>query len=174
MGDMKNKLQKIAFGGSCHWCTEAVFQSLKGVEKVEQGFVASTNSNKSFSEAVIVHFDATCIDLKDLIEIHLYTHESTSHHSMRQKYRSAVYTFWEGQKTRAQMTLKILQPNFERPLITEVLPFHAFKPSDGQFTDYYYKNPEKPFCRNYIQPKLRFLMERFSDVVDIKKLTSAE
>ena len=60
---------KIALGGGCHWCTEAVFQSLIGVHKVEQGFVASTDENTSFSEAVIVHFSPEAISLQTLIEI---------------------------------------------------------------------------------------------------------
>ena len=83
--------QKIALGGGCHWCTEAVFQSLIGVERVEQGYVASTGNNNSFSEAVIVHFNTERISLKTLIEIHLHTHKSTSNHSLRERYRSAVY-----------------------------------------------------------------------------------
>jgi peptide-methionine (S)-S-oxide reductase len=61
-----NVLQKIALGGGCHWCTEAVFQSIIGVEKVEQGFVASIDENNSFSEAVIVHFNSEVISLNTL------------------------------------------------------------------------------------------------------------
>jgi peptide-methionine (S)-S-oxide reductase len=67
------ELTKTAFGGGCHWCTEAVFQSLIGVAKVEQGWVASTAKNNTFSEAVIVYFDDNKIDLKTLIDIHLAT-----------------------------------------------------------------------------------------------------
>lgn len=154
-------MEKIALGGGCHWCTEAVFQTLKGIKKVEQGFIASSGDNNSFSEAVIVHFDAASIALKDLIEIHLHTHKSTSDHSMRSKYRSAVYTFSEEQRHEAEQILIRLQSEFELPLITEVLPFEAFRPSEAQFTHYYYKNPQKPFCRNYIQPKLKLLSVRF-------------
>ncbi len=160
---------KIAFGGGCHWCTEAVFQSLKGVEKVEQGFVASTGQNNSFSEAVIVHFEVAFVGLKDLIEIHLYSHRSTSDHSMRQKYRSAVYTFSEEQRQEANVILIALQSEFERPLITKVLAFDSFRPSDPQYTDYYHKNPQKPFCRSYIRPKLKMLSEKFSRAVDGQK-----
>ncbi len=163
-------MEKIGLGGGCHWCTEAVFQSLRGVAKVEQGFIASTDKNNTFSEAVIVHFDPTSISLKDLIEIHLHTHESTSDHSMRQKYRSAVYVFSEGQRQEVKEILTRLQSDFESPLITQVLPFDAFKPSEVQFADYYYKNPQKPFCRSYIQPKLKMLLERFSDAVDDEKI----
>ena len=91
---MQTNLYKIAFGGGCHWCTEAVFQSLKGVEKVEQGFITSYDQNNTFSEAVIVDFNTEKIDLKTLVEIHLHTHKSTSNHSMRKKYRSAIYVFF--------------------------------------------------------------------------------
>ncbi|SDD85624.1 peptide-methionine (S)-S-oxide reductase [Pricia antarctica] len=165
-----SRTEKIGLGGGCHWCTEAVFQSLHGVEEVEQGFVASTDKNDTYSEAVIVHFEAAAITMKDLIEIHLLTHGSTSDHSMRPKYRSAVYTFSDRQRTKAQEILQTLQLNFERPLITQVLPFATFRPSDSQFTNYYYNNPQKPFCRNYIQPKLKLVLERFSNAMDDVKV----
>ena len=101
------ELVKVGFGGGCHWCTEAVFQSLIGVEKVEQGWVASTEKNKNFSEAVVVHFDVKEINLKILIEIHLRTHKSTSNHSMRTKYRSAVYYFSHQQKEKSTKIIAI-------------------------------------------------------------------
>ncbi|RKN29908.1 peptide methionine sulfoxide reductase, partial [Aquimarina sp. AD1] len=89
---------KIGLGGGCHWCTEAVFQSLKGITSVEQGYIKSTGNNNSFSEAVIIVFSPEIISLKDLIEIHLLTHKSTSNHSFREKYRSAIYYFKNEQK----------------------------------------------------------------------------
>ena len=156
-------ISKIALGGGCHWCAEAVFQSLKGVEKVEQGFVASSGDHNSFSEAVIVHFDSAVISLRDLIEIHLHTHRSTSDHSMRNKYRSAVYSFTAGQSSEAKLILEALQPDFQNGLITKVYPFASFKPSEEQFRDYYLKNPKKPFCERYILPKLETLAEKFPD-----------
>lgn len=163
-------LHKIGFGGGCHWCTEAVFQSLKGVHKVKQGFVGSEEENSSFSEAVIVHFNTNEISLKDLIAIHLHTHESTSRHSMRSKYRSAIYTFYGKDEIDAAKILVDLQGDFERKLITQVLPFKTFKPSDEMFHNYYYSDKEKPFCKTYINPKLKLLLERFSVHVDLKKL----
>jgi len=86
-------MAKIGFGGGCHWCTEAVFQALNGVQKVEQGFIRSDPPQDSFSEAVIVTFDSKILSLETLIEVHLRTHASTSSHKMRGKYRSAIYIF---------------------------------------------------------------------------------
>ena len=160
-----NTTTKIAFGGGCHWCTEAVFQSLKGVEKVEQGFVASNEENSSFSEAVIVHFIAGEISINILIEVHLLTHKSTSNHSMREKYRSAIYTFSEAQKEETLDLLNNFQPQFDHKLITQVLDFSAFKASIEAFQNYYLKNPEKPFCKQFIHPKLELLSKKYSKVL---------
>ena len=167
-------LQKIALGGGCYWCTEAVFQSLIGVSKVEQGFVASTGDNNTFSEAVIVHFNAEYISLGILIEIHLHTHKSESNHSMRTKYRSAVYVFSEAQKQEAEQILAWLQNQFENKLITEVLAFKSFKASREQIQNYYYNNPEKPFCERFINPKLVLLLKRFSSYTNQNKLKHLE
>lgn len=161
---------KIALGGGCHWCTEAVFQSLIGVIKVEQGYVASIGNNSSLSEAVIVHFNSKDISLKTLVGIHLNTHKSTSNHSMRTKYRSAVYTFSEIQKQEAEQILESLQKQFENKLTTKVLPFESFKASREQIQNYYFNNPEKPFCESFINPKLKVLLNQFSSAVNQEKL----
>jgi len=157
---------KIAFGGGCHWCTEAVFQSLIGVYKVEQGFVASNMENSSFSEAVIVHYNTDVISLQTLIEIHLRTHKSTAAHSMREKYRSAIYSFSDVQKVQAETVLTEFQPEFKNKLITKVYPFSEFKASRNAIQNYYQKNPEKPFCKRFINPKLRLLLKDFSNHVN--------
>ncbi|WP_178983784.1 peptide-methionine (S)-S-oxide reductase [Winogradskyella helgolandensis] len=160
-----DKFTKIAFGGGCHWCTEAVFQALNGVKKVEQGY-ASAGENTMFSEAVIVHFNVEVISLKTLIEIHLRTHKSTSAHSMRGKYRSAIYSFSNVQKLEAEILLKAFQPEFEHQLITRVYPFSEFKASREAIQNYYQKNPKKPFCERFINPKLRLLLNDFSNHVN--------
>ncbi len=154
---------KIGFGGGCHWCTEAVFLSLKGVARVAQGFIAS-QENSNYSEAVIVSYDSSKISLKELLAVHLNTHNSTKDHSMRKKYRSAVYVFEEQDVNDVKTTLAFLQRNFVEPLITEVLLFGEFRPSEGQFHNYYYSNPDKPFCETYIAPKLKKVQTDFSEL----------
>ncbi len=168
--NLKSNQNKIAFGGGCHWCTEAVFQSLVGVVKVEQGYVSSTNDNFSFSEAVIVYFNREEITLATLLEIHLHTHKSTSDHSMRDKYRSAIYVFSIEQEIESKQQLERFQKEFEHKLITKVLSFKSFKPSREEIQNYYYNNPTKPFCETYINPKLRLLIKQFARQVDSSKL----
>ncbi|PWS31423.1 peptide-methionine (S)-S-oxide reductase [Pedobacter paludis] len=162
-------MDKIGFGGSCHWCTEAIFQSLNGVTEVMQGWISSEGKDSTFSEAVIVLFEPSRIPLEILIAIHLHTHSCTSNHSMRQKYRSAVYTFDKNQSHLAENEILNLKDDFDKPIITRVLSFKDFKLNTENYLNYYYKNPEKAFCKNFVTPKLRILLDRFADTVNFKK-----
>ncbi len=160
---MLKEAEQIGLGGGCHWCTEAVFQNLAGVGKVSQGFIRSDPPHESWSEAIIAAFNPEKIDYAILIEVHLRTHASMSQHKMRGKYRSAIYTFNDHQSALVKNVLERLQPEFDEQLITMVLPHREFKPSDERFQNYYSTNPERPFCRTYIDPKLRMLREQFSE-----------
>ena len=150
----------ITLGGGCHWCTEAVFDHLRGVAQVEQGFARSDPPADSWSEAVRVHYDADAIPLATLLDIHLRTHSSTSDHSMRGKYRSAVYVDDDGAKVRN--ILAELQAEFDAPLVTQVLPLKGFRLNEERFRDYYRTDPERPFCKAYIDPKLAYLRANWS------------
>ncbi len=156
---------KIGLGGGCHWCTEAVFQAIAGISKVEQGFICSDPPEVAWSEAVIVTFDPAALPLEALIEIHLRTHSSTSHHKMRGKYRSAVYVYDAGTAVKVGRILRKLQHGFEEPLVTRVLRLAGFKASDEQFRNYYAKGPERPFCKAYIDPKLTLLRREFASAM---------
>jgi peptide-methionine (S)-S-oxide reductase len=157
--------KKVALGGGCHWCTEAVFQSLLGVIKVARVYVESIGDNSSFSEAVIVYFNSDEISVKTLIEIHLHTHKSTSNHSMRHKYRSAVYTFSEVQK----QVGKSLQhfKSFQKEINNTGTYISKFKASRAEITNYYYKTKDSA---SFINPKLKLLLDQFSSAVNPEKL----
>lgn len=159
MNTVPSQLEKIALGGGCHWCTEGVFVSLLGVEQVEQGWVSSDAPNEAFSEAVILHFNPDIVSLKDLIAVHLETHASTKNHGLRHRYRSAVYAFSEEQRLQATVALENHAKEAGEPFITTALPFVAFKASLPEHQDYYRKDPDKPFCRRFISPKLKMLRE---------------
>jgi peptide-methionine (S)-S-oxide reductase len=158
-------MQKIGFGGSCHWCTEAIFLSFTGVVKVDQGWIASTGEATAFLEAVIVEFDPSIISLQTLIEIHLHSHSCTANHAMRSKYRSAVYTFDETQAIEVTKILSRLQTDFNEAIITQVLPFESFRLNEINYLNYYYSNPQKPFCENVVSPKLQSLRQRFGKLM---------
>lgn len=162
------KLEKLAFGGGCHWCTEAVFDHLHGVKTVEQGWVSSTAPNNDFSEAVIVHFNPDQTAISSLIGVHLHTHAATAKHQLRGRYRSAVYHFSPDQVSDCQQALDLWQLDFSAPLLTRVLPFVSFRASLPEHLNYYANDPERPFCRRYIRPKLDVLEERFAALLSDK------
>ncbi|MEP1229831.1 MAG: peptide-methionine (S)-S-oxide reductase [Litorimonas sp.] len=159
----------IGFGGGCHWCTEAVFQNLHGVDVVVQGFIASKAPHDQFSEAVRDTFNAAQIDLMTLMDIHLRTHASGSNHSMRGKYRSAIYVHGSEQSAFAQKVLDELQKDFETLRVTQVLELTAFKPSEPRFQNYYETGPDRPFCRTYIDPKLAKIRQIYGTQVFSRK-----
>ncbi|PQJ32294.1 peptide methionine sulfoxide reductase [Nonlabens arenilitoris] len=149
---------KIGLGGGCHWCTEAVFQAVPGVLKVEQGYISSKMPYDSMSEAVIAHFKDV-VDLKKLIDIHLETHASTRQHSRRDDYRSAVYFFDVETEKKVKSIISTLSRKRSKNYITAVLPFVAFKPSRESIQNYYKTRPDAPFCKRYIEPKLKLVSD---------------
>ena len=159
------KIHKIGFGGGCHWCTEAVFNHIIGVSKVDQGWIASLNENESgaYSEAVVVHYDSSVISLETLIAIHLHTHSSTSNHPMRKKYRSAVYYFEKSDVPVIEAAIDANRVSFAEAIITKAMPFVSFKENEERYQNYFQKNSEGQFCKNYIDPKVELLRSDFSE-----------
>ena len=82
---------------------------------------------------------------------------------MRNKYRSAIYTFTEDQNDVAEQALRDLQADFDQPIITKILPFQSFRLNEENYLDYYYKDPSKPYCQNIVNPKLKELLAKFAD-----------
>ena len=158
-------MEKVGLGGGCHWCTEGIFQMLRGVAEVDQGFVRSDPPADRWAEGVIVRFDPSVIDLAILIEVHLRTHAAAARYVAKGKYRSAIYVGDDMQQQQATETIALLQREFEDPIETRVLPFRAFKPSDERFRNYYARNPDRPFCRRYIDPKLDFIRRNFAQIM---------
>lgn len=159
-------LSRIALGGGCHWCTEGVFVSLRGVARVEQGWVSSIPPNDAFSEAVIVHYNPAVITAEDLIAVHLETHAATKEHGLRHRYRSAIYGFTPEDEGKFSAILAKLANDITDPLVTKVYPYVAFKPSLPEHQDYYRTDPERPFCVRFIAPKLKALREKRPNLLE--------
>lgn len=158
-------MQTIGFGGGCHWCTEAVFQSLRGLSVVRQGFIRSDPPDDNWSEAIEAEFDPDIISIRDLLSVHLATHASTSDHKMRDKYRSAAYVRDADQMEQATAALEALRARTGADFVTGILWHGGFEPSDPRFHDYYRTNNQRPFCQTYIEPKLAILRGEFAGLL---------
>jgi peptide-methionine (S)-S-oxide reductase len=156
---------KIGLGGGCHWCTEGIFQMLEGVTEVEQGFIRSDPPSDTWAEGVIVHFDPSVIDVSMLVAAHVRTHEARAPYKPDSKYRSAIYVYDDEQQKRAADAVSLLQREFNTALEIRILQFRDFKLSDERFRDYYATDPQRPFCRRYIEPKLDTLRRDFGTII---------
>jgi peptide-methionine (S)-S-oxide reductase len=160
-----NPVEKLGLGGGCHWCTEGIFQMLAGVTQVEQGYIRSDPPSGTWAEGVMVHFHPSVIGLSTLVAVHLRTHDATAPYIATSKYRSGIYVLDEDQRRRTIDAIASLQHEFDAPVQTRVLALREFKPSDERFRNYYASDPERPFCRRYIDPKLDILRREFAGVI---------
>lgn len=155
--------ERIGFGGGCHWCTEGVFQALRGVVQADQGFLRSDAPWETPAEGVVVRFDPAVIGLSTLAEIHLRTHSANGSYSPGGRYRSAIYVFAPGQRAAALDAIDRFARETGDAARTMVLAFVAFEPSEERYRNYYRTDPERPFCRRYIDPKLDYLRRHFAE-----------
>lgn len=158
-------MEKIGFGGGCHWCTEGVFQALRGVIQVDQGFIRSEPPSDPWAEGVVVKFDPAIIGLATLAEVHLRTHSANGTYSPEGRYRSAIYIFEAEQRREVALTVARLAQERNEAARTLVLPFAGFKPSDARYHNYYSTDPNRPFCRRYIDPKLDYIRNNFANIM---------
>ena len=142
-----------------------MFQSLVGIAEVRQGFIRSDPPDDDWSEAVEVTYDPAKIGLKDLITVHLATHASTADHKMRGKYRSAIYVHDLSLVMETNAIVARLGEEAGTRFVTRVLVSRGFKSSAARFHNYYRTDPEKPFCKTYIDPKLAKMRRRFAAVM---------
>lgn len=157
-------LERIGFGGGCHWCTEGVFQALRGVVEVDQGFIRSEAPSDAWAEGVIVSFDPAVIGLATLAEVHLRTHSANGSYSPGGRYRSAIYVFDASAHREADRAIEQFARGSSTTGRTLVLPLLGFKPSDARYRNYYRTDPQRPFCRRYIDPKLDYIRRHFAEI----------
>lgn len=155
-------METVGFGGGCHWCTEGVFQILRGVFQVDQGFLQSTAPDDAWAEGVVVRFDPEMISLDILIEVHLRTHSANSGYSPNGRYRSAVYVGDADQRYRADTMITRLGHEVDNAVRMKALPLFGFRSSEERYRNYYRTDPNRPFCRRYIDPKLVAIRRDFA------------
>jgi peptide methionine sulfoxide reductase msrA/msrB len=176
---VENQYEKATFGGGCFWCTEAIFEHLKGVLKVESGYSGGKNVNPTYrevcsgatghAEVVQVTFDPTLISYEDLLRIHLSTHNPTTLNQQGadwgSQYRSIILTNNDEQKASAHKIVEELKPAFEKEILTEIQPLEAFYKAEEHHQHYYSSNPEKAYCTAVINPKLDKFKQLYKDKV---------
>jgi peptide-methionine (S)-S-oxide reductase len=147
-----------------------VFKEVKGVERVVSGYSGGTAPNPTYeqvcsgltghAEAVQITFDPKVISYKEILDIFFSIHDPTTlnrqGNDVGTQYHSAVFYHNEEQKTIAEETIKGLESSktWNRPIVTEVVPFEKFYAAEDYHQDYYEHNSAQPYCRVVINPKL--------------------
>ena len=175
----EKELEKATFAGGCFWCTEAVFQRVKGVEKVISGFTGGSIKNPPYrevitgrtghAEAIQLYYDKDVISYEDLLKIFFTTHDPTTlnrqQNDVGTQYRSAVYYHSEAQKETAEKVKKNLEEKgyFEDPIVTEISEAGPFYEAEQEHHDYYNEHRNQPYCQIIIDPKVQKLKQSFAD-----------
>jgi peptide-methionine (S)-S-oxide reductase len=176
---MTNEPALATFGGGCFWCTEAVFLALKGVSKVESGYSGGTIENPTYQqvstgrtghvEVIQIIFDPETISFRELLEVFFATHDPTTlnrqGNDVGTQYRSVVFYHNAQQKEVAEEYIQELEESkvFGKPIVTTVEPFSAFYKAEEYHQNYFARNPNQPYSRAIIPPKLLKLKKDFTD-----------
>ncbi|MEN8817033.1 MAG: peptide-methionine (S)-S-oxide reductase MsrA [Nonlabens sp.] len=174
-------MNKAIVAGGCFWCTEAVFQRVKGVESVKSGFCGGHIKNPPYrevvqgrtghAEAIQITFDDQIVSFNELIQVFMATHDPTTlnrqGYDIGTHYRSAIFFLNEEQKQIAKSVIDELEVNhiFDSPIVTEVAPATTFYPAENIHDNYYNNNREQGYCQVIIDPKIRKLMNGFKELV---------
>ena len=171
------KLDTATFATGCFWCTEAIFQELKGVVKVTSGYSGGKTPNPTYkqvctgetgyAECVQVIYEPEKITYDELLEVFFEVHDPTSLNrqgaDVGTQYRSAIFYHNKHQKEKAEYYKKELDKSgaYNKPIVTEISPFMHFYPAENYHQDYYENNKNtNPYCSVVIRPKL----EKFEKV----------
>jgi peptide-methionine (S)-S-oxide reductase len=172
-------MEVATFGSGCFWCTEAVFQRLKGVEKVVSGYAGGHVENPTYrqvcggdtghAEAVQVHYDPSQVSYEQLLEIFWKTHDPTTldrqGNDYGPQYRSVIFYHNEEQNRLAQLFKKKLDEAkiWDDPIVTEISPFTNFYSAEDYHQNYYNQNSSQPYCAFTIRPKIEKLQKVFKE-----------
>lgn len=165
-------------GGGCFWCLEAVFAELEGVQKVESGYTGGHVANPTYeavcsgttghAEVVRVTFDPALISYREILEVFFAIHDPTTLNRQGNdrgtQYRSAIFTTSPQQQATAEQVIAELAGAkvWDAPIVTEVVPAGVYYRAEDYHQDYYSNNPQQPYCRVVVAPKLAKAREKFA------------
>lgn len=179
---MDKNLQTAVFAGGCFWCTEAVFQKLRGVESVLPGYAGGSPETATYekvssgatghAEAIKFEFDPQKISYRDLLEVFFATHDPTTlnrqGNDVGPQYRSAIFYANDEQKQLAESIIKELQDAsaYPNPIVTTLEPLQAFYEAEDYHKNYYERNQGAPYCMVVINPKIKKFKEKFASLIE--------
>jgi peptide-methionine (S)-S-oxide reductase len=171
--------QEIAtLAGGCFWCTEAVYQRLKGVASVESGYIGGAKPDPSYeevcsgntghAEAIRVAFDPEVISYGDLLDIHFATHDPTTlnrqGNDVGTQYRSALFPHSPEQAAEAKAAIARAQEDQASPIVTAIEPDAPWYPAEDYHQQYWDRVGDRnPYCMAVIPPKLAKLQKKFGE-----------
>lgn len=174
-----NQVETALFGNGCFWCTEAVFQQLKGVQKVTSGYSGGHVENPTYeevcgkntghAEVLKIDFDPGVISFDELLEVYWGTHDPTTlnrqGNDVGPQYRSVIFYMNDEQKEKAEQYKKALEASgaFDKPIVTSIEPFSNFYEAENYHQDYYKNHSSQPYCYFVIKPKMDKLKKAFAD-----------
>jgi peptide-methionine (S)-S-oxide reductase len=179
----QDNVQIATFANGCFWCTEAVFQQLKGVKKVVSGYSGGHVENPTYeqvcgkntghAEALRIEYNPQQISFDELLEVFWKTHDPTTlnkqGNDVGPQYRSVIFYHNDEQKEKAEKYKKELDASgvFDAPIVTTIEPFGVFYPAEDYHTNYYKRNPSQPYCYYVIKPKMEKFKKIFGDKIQV-------
>ncbi len=167
--------------GGCFWCTEAVYQNLKGVKSVESGYIGGTmpdptyeqvcSGNTGHAEAIRITFDPDVIAYGDLLDIFFATHDPTTlnrqGNDIGTQYRSAIFPHSPEQEEEARAGIERAQADQSAPIVTAIEPEAPWYPAEDYHQKYWDRvGDSNPYCMAVIPPKLAKLRKGFGERLD--------
>ena len=174
-------METATFATGCFWCTEAIFQRIKGVESVMPGYSGGHTENSTYqevssgqtghAECTQLQFDPTQISYEKLVEIFFHLHDPTTLNAQGAdhgtQYRSAIFYNSDEQKQIAEKVKKQIEDQkvYADPIVTEITQFNKFYPAENYHQNFYNNNKNSPYCKIVIDPKLQKLLKEYSNQV---------
>lgn len=175
---MANKT--LVLGNGCFWCTEAIYQQVKGVISVEPGYSGGATKNPTYeqvsggstghAECARIEYDPEQVSYEDLIQVFFGTHDPTTKdrqgNDVGTQYRSIIFYTSEEEKQVVEKIIDELNHNnaYGKPVVTEVKAFEIFYPAEDYHKNYYANNSSQAYCQFVISPKLKKFKEKFASL----------
>jgi peptide-methionine (S)-S-oxide reductase len=175
---MKTQREIATLGGGCFWCLEAVFEQLRGVEKVESGYSGGAAPEPTYkevctgrtghAEVVQVTFDPNTVSFREILDVFFGTHDPTTLNrqgaDVGTQYRSVIFYHTPEQKQIAEQRIAELNEAkiWGVPIVTQVAPFETFYRGEDYHQQYFRNNPRQPYCQGVVSPKVAKFRKQFA------------